>query len=202
MRQTKDITISIQWRYCKFQTHNRHRLLTNLPAAYVIAHCGDFSEYETEKEVLYFLNWLIRLPYRHKIFITVSHDICLWDAIGLAISPANVHFFQIAAARSAIPSFSDWHTATMRTWYPTKWIYSSRMSHPPWYWTKPLARIGAMLHCVRKYIKSSLNITCLVMPMKVMALYQTWWYNICKRDSTWRPEEYNLICLPTTLRVS
>lgn len=33
-------------------THNRHSLLSHLPIADVIVHCGDFTEYETEKEVL------------------------------------------------------------------------------------------------------------------------------------------------------
>lgn len=33
-------------------THNRHSLLSHLPIADVIVHCGDFTEYGTEKEVL------------------------------------------------------------------------------------------------------------------------------------------------------
>lgn len=61
-------------------THNRHQLLAHLPIADVIVHCGDFTEYGTEKEVLDFLNWFIELPYRHKIFVTGNHDLCLWDA--------------------------------------------------------------------------------------------------------------------------
>ena len=48
-------------------THNRHQLLTNLPAADVIVHCGDFSDFGTEEEVLDFLNWFIELPYKPQI---------------------------------------------------------------------------------------------------------------------------------------
>ena len=31
-------------------THNRHQLLTNLPMADVIVHCGDFTDMGTEEE--------------------------------------------------------------------------------------------------------------------------------------------------------
>lgn len=58
-------------------THNKHRQLTDLPDADVFVHCGDFTDNGTEEEVLDFLNWLIELPYPHKIFITGNHDICL-----------------------------------------------------------------------------------------------------------------------------
>lgn len=75
-------------------THNRHRQLTRLPKADVIIHCGDFTEYGTENEVLDFLNWFIELPYRHKIFVTGNHDICLWDAENIEDLPSDVHFLQ------------------------------------------------------------------------------------------------------------
>lgn len=75
-------------------THNRHRLLTELPAADVIVHCGDFADNGTEEEVLDFLNWFISLPYSHKIFVTGNHDLCLWDAEGIEELPDNVHFLQ------------------------------------------------------------------------------------------------------------
>ena len=75
-------------------THGHHRRLTNLPQADIIVHCGDFSNYGTEKEVLDFLNWYIELPYLHKIFVTGNHDLCLWDAVDIEDLPANVHFLQ------------------------------------------------------------------------------------------------------------
>ena len=68
-------------------THNKHNELTDLPAADVIVHCGDFTEQGTEEEVLDFLNWFIELPCKHKIFITGNHDLCLWDAENLKIYP-------------------------------------------------------------------------------------------------------------------
>ena len=61
-------------------THNKHLQLTNLPAADVIVHCGDFTDMGTEQEVLDFLNWFIELPYSQKIFVVGNHDLCLWDA--------------------------------------------------------------------------------------------------------------------------
>ena len=75
-------------------THNRHRLLTNLPAADVIVHCGDFADNGTEDEVVDFLNWYIDLPYKYKIFVTGNHDLCLWDAKDIEDLPENVFFLQ------------------------------------------------------------------------------------------------------------
>lgn len=75
-------------------THSRHLLLTRLPAADIIVHCGDFTDNGTEEEVLDFLNWFIRLPYPHKIFVTGNHDLCLWDADGIEDLPPDVHFLQ------------------------------------------------------------------------------------------------------------
>ena len=75
-------------------THNKHQQLTNMPAADVIVHCGDFTEQGTEAEVLDFLNWFIELPFKHKIFITGNHDLCLWDAEGIEDLPENIHFLQ------------------------------------------------------------------------------------------------------------
>ncbi len=75
-------------------THNRHRLLTNLPAADILVHCGDFTDNGTEEEVLDFLNWFIELPYKHKVFVVGNHDLCLWDAGEIEDLPVNVHFLQ------------------------------------------------------------------------------------------------------------
>lgn len=75
-------------------THNKHQQLTNLPVADVTVHCGDFTEQGTEEEVLDFLNWFIELPYKHKIFVTGNHDLCLWDAENIEELPKNVHFLQ------------------------------------------------------------------------------------------------------------
>ena len=75
-------------------THNHHRKLTNLPAADVIVHCGDFADNGTEGEVLDFLNWFIDLPYPYKLFVTGNHDLCLWDAQNIENLPDNVFFLQ------------------------------------------------------------------------------------------------------------
>ena len=75
-------------------THNRHQLLADLPAADVLVHCGDFTDMGTEQEVLDFLNWFIELPYPHKLFVTGNHDLCLWDAENIEELPHNVYFLQ------------------------------------------------------------------------------------------------------------
>ena len=75
-------------------THNRHQQMTNLPAADVIVHCGDFTDMGTADEALNFLNWFIELPYPHKVFVVGNHDLCLWDAENIEDIPANVHFLQ------------------------------------------------------------------------------------------------------------
>ncbi|MCI6181535.1 MAG: metallophosphatase domain-containing protein [Prevotella sp.] len=75
-------------------THNRHDELTNLPEADVVIHCGDFTEQGTEEETLDFLNWFIGLPYKHKLFVTGNHDLCLWDAEGIEDLPENINFLQ------------------------------------------------------------------------------------------------------------
>lgn len=75
-------------------THGKHHLLKGLPEGDVIVHCGDITEDGTEDEVLDFLNWFIDLPYRHKIFVTGNHDLCLRDAQNIEDLPEDVHFLQ------------------------------------------------------------------------------------------------------------
>lgn len=61
-------------------THGCHHRLSNLPKADVLVHSGDFCMTGSEREALDFLEWLCRLPYRHKIFICGNHDECLYRA--------------------------------------------------------------------------------------------------------------------------
>ena len=75
-------------------THGLHHQIHDLPEADVIVHSGDISNNGEENEVLDFLNWYIDLPYKHKLFVTGNHDICLWDADNIADLPDNVHFLQ------------------------------------------------------------------------------------------------------------
>ena len=75
-------------------THGLHRQLTDLPAADVLVHSGDISNRGTEAEVLDFINWLIDLPYKHKIFVCGNHDCCLWDAEDIEDLPEGIHFLQ------------------------------------------------------------------------------------------------------------
>lgn len=76
---------------CISDTHNRHRQLTELPAADVLVHCGDFTELGTEAEAMDFLEWFCDLPYRYKIFTLGNHDTCLFGA-NIDGLDDNVHF--------------------------------------------------------------------------------------------------------------
>ena len=75
-------------------THGLHHQIKDLPEADVIIHSGDISHNGDENEVLDFLNWYIDLPYRHKVFVTGNHDLCLWDAEGIEDLPDNLYFLQ------------------------------------------------------------------------------------------------------------
>ena len=75
-------------------THGLHHQIKDQPKADVIIHSGDISHNGDENEVLDFLNWYIELPYRHKIFVTGNHDLCLWDAEGIEDLPDNLYFLQ------------------------------------------------------------------------------------------------------------
>ena len=59
-------------------THNQHHLLQNLPEADIIIHSGDFSMSGSEDEVLNFIEWFEKLPYKYKIFVAGNHDDCLF----------------------------------------------------------------------------------------------------------------------------
>ncbi len=75
-------------------THGLHHRIKDMPAADVIIHSGDISNNGTEEEIFDFLNWFIKLPYLHKIFVTGNHDLCLWDAEGIENLPESIHFLQ------------------------------------------------------------------------------------------------------------
>ena len=48
-------------------THGLHNQLTDLPAADVIVHSGDFTLGGSEKEAIDFMQWFSDLPYKHKV---------------------------------------------------------------------------------------------------------------------------------------
>lgn len=54
-------------------THGLHHQLT-LKGGDLLIHAGDVSARGTESEVLDFLNWFKKQPYRYKIFIAGNHD--------------------------------------------------------------------------------------------------------------------------------
>lgn len=72
-------------------THNKHRVLGDMPEADVLVHSGDFTMGGSDMEVLDFLEWFCDLPFKHKIFIAGNHDDCMMDAT-LDGLPDNVHY--------------------------------------------------------------------------------------------------------------
>ena len=61
-------------------THNKHRVLGDMPSADVLVHSGDFTLSGGDMEALDFIEWLCDLPYKHKLFIAGNHDDCMLDA--------------------------------------------------------------------------------------------------------------------------
>lgn len=54
-------------------THNQHGKI-DLPEGDMIIHAGDISGLGTFTEVLNFIQWFDKLPFKHKIFIAGNHD--------------------------------------------------------------------------------------------------------------------------------
>lgn len=55
-------------------THNKHKRLAKLPDADVIIHCGDFTSIGQSHEIVNFMQWYSKLPYKYKIIIAGNHD--------------------------------------------------------------------------------------------------------------------------------
>lgn len=54
-------------------THNKHAEL-ELPGGTLLVHAGDATSQGTEVEIIKFLNWLEKQPYKHKIYVPGNHD--------------------------------------------------------------------------------------------------------------------------------
>lgn len=72
-------------------THGQHKKLTSLPNADIIVHSGDFTFGGSENEAIDFMTWFCDLPYRHKIFISGNHDMCMYRT-SIEGLPDNVHY--------------------------------------------------------------------------------------------------------------
>lgn len=73
-------------------THGHHNELSPLPAADVIVHSGDFTFAGNEEEAYDFMSWFCDLHYKHKIFISGNHDMCMYGADSIDGLPPNVHY--------------------------------------------------------------------------------------------------------------
>ncbi len=54
-------------------THSMHSKI-KVPDGDILIHCGDFSGYGTEKDVIQFNAWLGTLPHKHKLVTPGNHD--------------------------------------------------------------------------------------------------------------------------------
>lgn len=75
-------------------THGKHKLLSTMPEADVIAFTGDFSMSGSQCELELFLDWFSGLlQYKEKIFIAGNHDfICEKPDIVRKLVPDNVTY--------------------------------------------------------------------------------------------------------------
>lgn len=60
-------------------THDNHHKIdiSKLPDADIFIHAGDFTKYSGKEELQNFREFLISLPYKHKIVIAGNHDFAL-----------------------------------------------------------------------------------------------------------------------------
>lgn len=86
-------------------THGLHRRLTDLPAADVIVHSGDFTMAGSEQEAIDFINWFCDLPYKHKVFIAGNHDMCLGGGSTISGLDDNCHYLCYSGIRIEGVSF-------------------------------------------------------------------------------------------------
>ena len=77
-------------------THGMHELLL-LTEGDVLIHAGDITEYGSEEEVMNFLSWFAKQPFKYKIFIAGNHDLFLESCSALKrkrFMPHDVTYLQ------------------------------------------------------------------------------------------------------------
>lgn len=80
-------------------THNKHDELI-LPTGDMLIHAGDATNRGSLAEVMGFLGWMRKLPFKHKIFIAGNHDFLFERSPGLAaalihgVRKSGVHYLQ------------------------------------------------------------------------------------------------------------
>jgi Icc-related predicted phosphoesterase len=77
-------------------THGKHKRLSKLPDADVIIHAGDFTSVGQSHEIVNFMQWYSKLPYKYKIIIAGNHDWLFETHRILAIEkiPENVIYLE------------------------------------------------------------------------------------------------------------
>jgi hypothetical protein len=62
---------------CISDTHNQHRLISNMPEGDILIHSGDFTNTGEYDQILDFIEWMHEQPYKIKIFIAGNHDLTI-----------------------------------------------------------------------------------------------------------------------------
>jgi Icc-related predicted phosphoesterase len=57
-------------------THCSHAFIKNIPDGDILLHCGDFTERGEWKEMTETVEWMGKLPHKHKLMIGGNHDLC------------------------------------------------------------------------------------------------------------------------------
>ncbi len=77
-------------------THGLHHNL-KLTAGEMLIHAGDITEYGTEEEVIDFIKWYAKQPFKYKIFIAGNHDLFLETCTKKTLQkllPPNIIYLQ------------------------------------------------------------------------------------------------------------
>lgn len=77
-------------------THGIHDEIKLRPGSMLI-HAGDITEYGTEEEVINFLQWFSKQPFKYKIFIAGNHDLFLEECTAAKrkkIIPKDIIYLQ------------------------------------------------------------------------------------------------------------
>lgn len=109
-------------------THCRHKSL-KLPKGDVLIHAGDVTYKGERWEVVDFLDWFARLPFRYKIFIAGNHDFFFEKVKGEALQtllPQNVIYLNDSGV--SIEGINIWGSPVTPWFY--NWAFNRQRGAP------------------------------------------------------------------------
>lgn len=90
---------------CLSDTHNFHHDIP-IPEGDILIHAGDCTDGGTRNETENFLNWLSKLPHKHKILVPGNHDFYFEKPEQRKNVPSNIHLLIDRGVR--IEGFQFW----------------------------------------------------------------------------------------------